>query len=172
MNGEDVSGIRERAPGAAQPPLVLIVEDRPDVQCTYGLCVRRAGYRVAFASSGEEATAKARALHPEAMIMDLFLRGSDGWAAARAIRDDPSLDGVCILAISGAAEPKIERLAYESGCDLFVSKACPIEGLLSILHGLIARKEVTFVSGTRLRAAREHHEHEHHDLEVPSQPTG
>ena len=159
MNGEDVSGVRGRA------PLVLIVDDYPDAQCAYGLCMRRAGYRVAFASSGEEAVAKARSLHPEAVIMDLFLRGSDGWTATSVIRSDPSLEDVCVVAMSGSSEPKVERLAYECGCDLFVSKACPVEALLSILHGLIAKTEVTVASGARLRAAVAHQAPLHEERE-------
>jgi two-component system cell cycle response regulator DivK len=149
MNDENVSGVRERT------PLVLVADDYPDAQWAYGLWLRRAGYRVAFASSGEEAVMLARELRPDAVIMDLCLRGSDGSAATRQIRADPRVGNVPILAVSGYAGPEFETLAYDCGCDLFVTKTCPIETLQSIVHELIARTEA-LASGTRIRVAEAH----------------
>ena len=149
MNEEDVSGVRRRA------PLVLVADDYPDAQWAYGLWLRRAGYRVAFASSGEEAVMLARELRPDAVIMDLCLRGSDGSAATRQIRAAPGGADVPILAVTGYAGPEYETLAYECGCDIFVTKTCPVETLQSIVHGLIARTEV-LASGTHMRAAEAH----------------
>ena len=157
MNGENVTGVRERT------PLVLVADDYPDAQWAYGLWLRRAGYRVAFASSGEEAVIHVKALHPDAVIMDLCLRGSDGAAATRAIRADPAVADVPIVAVSGYAGSDYERLAYECGCDLFVTKTCPVETLQSIVHGLIAKTEV-LSSGVRLRAAEAHWTSELDDL--------
>lgn len=149
MNEESVRGVRERT------PLVLVADDYPDAQWAYGLWLRRAGYRVAFASSGEETVALAKALQPDAVIMDLCLRGSAGSAATREIRADPDVGDVPILAVSGYAGPEYERLAYECGCDLFVTKTCPVETLQSIVHGLIARTEA-LASRVRLRVAEAH----------------
>ena len=66
-----------------RPPLVLVVDDYPDAQMMYGLRLRQAGYRVAFAESGEDAIQLTRQLHPDAVVMDLALKGMDGWTATR-----------------------------------------------------------------------------------------
>jgi|HubBroStandDraft_6_1064221.scaffolds.fasta_scaffold1450379_1 CheY-like chemotaxis protein len=153
MDGDRISGVGERL------PLVLVVDDYADAQWAYGVWLRRAGYRVAFASSGEEALAQARQLQPDAVIMDLCLRGTDGWTAIRDLRADPRLEDVAILAVSGYAEPQHERLAYECGCDLFVTKSCPVETLASIVHGLLAKSAVMVASGARLRTAEAHVAH-------------
>jgi two-component system cell cycle response regulator DivK len=137
---EEVSGVRERT------PLVLVVDDYLDAQAAYGLWLRRAGYRVAFASSGEQAVAQVKILYPDAVIMDLCLRGSSGWTATREIRKDPRLRRIPILAVSGHAEPELETLAYEAGCDMFVTKTCPVETILSMVHGLIARSAVVLAA--------------------------
>jgi two-component system cell cycle response regulator DivK len=149
MSEESLAGARARA------PLVLVADDYPDAQWAYGLWLRRAGYRVAFASSGEEAVMLARELHPDAVIMDLCLRGSDGSTATREIRADPAMGDIPVVAVTGYAGSEYERLAYDCGCDLFVTKTCPVETLQSILHGLIARTEV-LSSGIRLRVAEAH----------------
>ncbi len=150
MDGERISGVLGRM------PLVLVVDDYADAQWAYGLWLRRAGYRVAFASTGEEALAQARRLRPDVVIMDLCLRGTDGWTAIRDIRADYDLEDVPIVAMSGYGNPRYERLAYECGCDLFLTKTCPIEKVVSVLHGLLSQGEAVVASGARLRAADEH----------------
>ncbi len=134
MNDEHrTSLVRER------PPLVLLVDDYPDAQSMYGFRLRQAGYRVAFASTGDDAVTMARDLVPDAIVMDLCLQGRDGWTATRELRADPITRGVPIVAVSGHALPEHEKLAYECGCDLFVAKPCLPETLLSIIRGLIAK---------------------------------
>jgi two-component system OmpR family response regulator len=167
MNGDRISAVGA-LPG--QGALVLVADGYPDAQWEYGVRLRRAGFRVAFASSGEEALAQARLLRPDAVIIDLALRGTDGWTAIRDIRSDIRLDDVRILALSERAEPRHERFAYECGCDLFVTKTCPVETLLSVLHGLLAKPEGVFASGARMRTADVHPHLE--PPEVPARSTG
>lgn len=130
-------------------PLVLVVDDYLDAQSMYGFRLRHAGYRVAFASTGEEAVALARELHPAAIVMDLCLKGKDGWTATRELRADPTTKNVPIVAVSGHALPEYEQRAYECGCDLFVPKPCLPETLLSIIRGLIAKREMSAVANDR-----------------------
>ena len=129
----------EAFPSRERAPLILVVDDYPDAQMMYGLRLRQAGYRVAFAESGEDAVALTRELHPDAVVMDLSLKGKDGWTATRELREDPTTRSVPIVAVSGHALPEHEQLAYECGCDLFIAKPCLPETLLGIVRGLIAR---------------------------------
>ena len=142
MNEESAiaSGVRRRE------PLVLVADDFPDAQTIYGLTFRREGYRVAFASSGDEAISLARDLHPDAVVMDLCLRGRDGYSAMCELRADPKLEAIPVVAVSGYGDLAHETAAYECGCDMFVCKSCPMETLLSIVHGLIARSSVMKVA--------------------------
>ena len=127
-------------PAPEREPLVLVVDDYPDAQSMYGFRLRHAGYRVAFASSGDDAVTLARELRPDAIVMDLCLRGKDGWTATRELRADPTTCDFPIVAVSGHALPEHQRRAYECGCDLFVAKPCLPETLLSIVRGLIAKR--------------------------------
>jgi two-component system cell cycle response regulator DivK len=127
-------------------PLVLVVDDYPDAQSVYGLLLRREGYRVAFAASGDEAVVRARQLLPDAVVMDLCLRGKDGLEATRELRGDARLERIPVVGVSGHDTVEREARAYAAGCDMFVTKACPIETLLSIVHGLIARSSVMRVA--------------------------
>jgi CheY-like chemotaxis protein len=105
----------------------------------YGMRLRQAGYRVAFATSGEDAVVLAREIRPDAVVMDLGLEGKDGWWATRELRGHPETSKVPIVAVSGHALPEHERRAYECGADLFVAKPCLPETLLGILRGMLAK---------------------------------
>ncbi len=119
-----------RAP-AQRPegPLVLIVDDYADAQAMYGLRLRQAGYRVAFAASGEDAVRIASELSPAVVVMDLCLPGKDGWAATRELK--ASAPHLPIIAVSGHVTSEFVNLAFEAGCDVFLPKPCMPDTLLA-----------------------------------------
>jgi len=67
-------------------PLVLVVDDYEDAREMYAECLDQSGFAVAQAESGDEAVAKALALQPALIVMDLALPGMDGWSATRAMQ--------------------------------------------------------------------------------------
>jgi CheY-like chemotaxis protein len=72
-------------------PLVLIVDDEPDVRLIARLVLTSAGYDVIEAESGEAALAHIEAdQRPDAVLLDVRMRGIDGWETLRRLRNDPS----------------------------------------------------------------------------------
>jgi PAS domain S-box-containing protein len=69
------------------PANILVVEDEAIIAEDIGTSLRNLGYSVAgIASTGEEAVAKARDLHPSLVLMDIMLQGEmDGVEAAERI---------------------------------------------------------------------------------------
>src|SRR4051794_40191720 len=93
------NGSRAARDGGA--PLILIVDDYADAQAMYGLRLRQAGYRVAFAASGDDALALATELAPAVVVMDLCLPEKDGWTATRELKTNESTAHVPVIAVSG-----------------------------------------------------------------------
>lgn len=85
-------------------PRVLLVEDEPGV-AQQGMEILRTRYRVEVARDGAEGVAKARALRPDLILLDVFLPRVDGLDAAAAIRRSPDLAQVPIILI--AAKPGV-----------------------------------------------------------------
>jgi CheY-like chemotaxis protein len=139
VNDLGSSAAREDAEGPLAP-LVLVADDYLDIRSMYGARLRRAGYRVAFASSGDAAVALARELRPSAIVMDLCLEGKDGWTATSELRADPQTRNVPIVVVSGHMLPEHQQRAYACGCDLFVPKPCLPDTLLSVVRGLLAER--------------------------------
>jgi len=120
-------------------PLVLVVEDYPETQEIYREFLTFSGFRVALASTGQEAVDKARELCPDIILMDLSLPGMDGWEATREIRKDPRLQAASIVVLSGHARPGMDEVARRAGCTAFIAKPCSPTDLVAKLRALLPR---------------------------------
>ena len=97
------------APLAATSRPVLLVEDEPPLLRLAERALRRAGYEVLTAPSGEEALEllDAGAPMPAALVSDVVMPGLDGLALTARLRErDP---GLPVLLVSGYAEAALGR---------------------------------------------------------------
>jgi DNA-binding response OmpR family regulator len=60
-------------------PVVLVVDDEPDIRSLVKINLEAAGYSVITAATGEEALDRVRRNPPDAMFLDLMMPGIDGW---------------------------------------------------------------------------------------------
>ena len=85
-------------------PLVLVIEDDPEIQIIVEDALTEGGFEPAIAPSGEEAITllKSGLIKYRALVTDVFLKGRiDGWEVARQSREiDPAFP---IIYITGAA---------------------------------------------------------------------
>jgi two-component system cell cycle response regulator DivK len=57
---------------------ILVVDDNEDWRSLLALFVKRLGYEVVEATTGQEAIDRATAIHPDLILMDLGLPGMSG----------------------------------------------------------------------------------------------
>jgi two-component system phosphate regulon response regulator PhoB len=126
--------VRKPDAAAAEPPLVLVVDDYADTRLMYVENLRAAGFRVAEAGDGEEAVAMAVDLAPAAIVMDLSMPRLDGWDATRQIRAQAALRNVYIVALSAMKGMTSRAMAFDAGCDDFVEKPLDPMGLVAIVR--------------------------------------
>jgi CheY-like chemotaxis protein len=77
----------------------------------------------------------ARSLEPDVVICDIGLPEMDGYAVARAMRADPNLRGVTLVALTGYAAPEDVARAKEAGFGAHLAKPPSFERLVQILSG-------------------------------------
>jgi len=115
---------------AGTAPLVLVVDDNVDTRRMYAGYLRAVGYRVAVASEGEEAVAKARALHPAAIVLDLSMPGLDGWGAMRDLQADARTTTIPVVVLTGHdLKAHLKRAAISAGAVSYLMKPCLPEQL-------------------------------------------
>jgi DNA-binding NarL/FixJ family response regulator len=82
---------------------------------------------VGCAGDGEEAVALAVALHPDVVMLDAVMPGTDGLEAARRIRHELPHTGLVL--VSGVEQDDWERRAAEVGASVWMTKEDAISRL-------------------------------------------
>jgi two-component system CheB/CheR fusion protein len=108
---------------------VLIIEDNPDLAESLKEALQFSDHEVLVASDGRQGIKKARDFKPEVLLCDIGLPEMDGYEVARALREDPELKDVFLVALSGYAGPEDQRRAAEAGFDRHVGKPPSMEQL-------------------------------------------
>ncbi len=103
-------------------PTVLLAEDNEETRRVYGLILRHFGYRVEEATSGPEAVALTRSLHPALVLMDIGLPELDGFQASRMLKSDPVTHDVPLIAFSARVESTADLVGGTPSFDGFILK--------------------------------------------------
>jgi CheY-like chemotaxis protein len=123
--------------GPGPATLVLLVDDYPDNRDIYVQFLTYAGLRVEEAGNGHQALDKAFTLRPDVIVMDLSLPGLDGWEATRRLKQDPRTRDIPVIALTGHALAGHSKVAFDAGCDAFITKPCLPERLLDEIRAIL-----------------------------------
>jgi two-component system, chemotaxis family, chemotaxis protein CheY len=110
-----------------EQPLVLVVDDDPDILDAICDILRGEGYRVARARHGLEALARVQEERPSVILLDLMMPVMDGLAFAQALRGRDA-ESIPIVVISADGNP---QKAAAVGARGFLAKPFDIEALLN-----------------------------------------
>jgi CheY-like chemotaxis protein len=108
---------------------IQVIEDNMDVAESLREVLELHGCTVSLVSSGPAALEAAREFRPEAVLCDLGLPGMDGYQVAAALRQDPELATVLLIAVSGYGQDEDRRRSHEAGFDLHLTKPVHFEEL-------------------------------------------
>lgn len=110
---------------------ILVIDDDEAARDLFSQYLRKEGYTVITASSGEEGLHLARVTCPVAITTDVMMPGMDGWDVLAAIKDDPDLADipVIVMTIGGGA-----HRAYALGAAEFMTKPVNRHRLTNVLH--------------------------------------
>ena len=103
-------------------PLVLVADDDDDILLLVTTRLRRDGFEVIAARTGDEALALARERRPVVAVLDIGMPGLDGLEVLQKIRADASLTGMKVLLLTAKAQESDVRRGYEAGADSYVRK--------------------------------------------------
>jgi two-component system cell cycle response regulator DivK len=116
---------------------VLVVEDVEDTRFYMRLELEHHGFIVFEADNGKAAVDLAAQEIPDVILMDLSLPLMDGFAAAKLIRQNDSLQRVPIIAVTAHHETDFRADAKAAGFDAYVTKPIDIDSLKELINGLL-----------------------------------
>jgi CheY-like chemotaxis protein len=121
-----------------EPPLVLVVDDDPDILDAICDILDGEGYRVARASHGLEALAAVSRERPAIILLDLVMPVMDGVAFAQALRARDRDGGMPIVVISADGTPQKVAAVGARG---FLAKPFDIAALLAQVEAITRAPE-------------------------------
>jgi two-component system chemotaxis response regulator CheY len=111
-----------------RPPLVLVVDDDPDILDAICDILEGEGYRVSRARHGQEALERVEEERPAIILLDLMMPVMDGLAFAQVLRKREEQDRIPIVVISADGNP---QKAAAVGAQGYLAKPFDIDALLT-----------------------------------------
>jgi two-component system cell cycle response regulator DivK len=101
---------------------ILLIEDNEQNRYLLTFLLEQHGYRVMSAADGARGIEAAKTFLPSLILLDIQLPTMDGYAVARALRQNASLCDVPIVAVTSYAMPGDQEKALEAGCTGYIEK--------------------------------------------------
>lgn len=108
---------------------ILVVDDEPSIVLAVKDELIFEGYEVDAATDGHEALAKARALRPDVLLLDLMLPGLNGFEICRQLRPQMPEMWIIIFTVRGQEADRIT--GFEAGADDYVTKPFSLRELVA-----------------------------------------
>ncbi|WP_437744815.1 response regulator [Sorangium sp. So ce302] len=139
-------------------PLVLLIEDEPQMRRFLRAMLAARGYRLVEAETGSDGIAQATTRNPDLVLLDLGLPDMDGLEVTRRLREWSAVP-IIVLSARGQEQDKIDAL--DGGADDYLTKPFSAGELLARL-----RVALRHAASAARGAAAEGHCFAVHDVEV------
>ncbi|MDB5842918.1 MAG: hypothetical protein JWP79_228 [Polaromonas sp.] len=120
---------------------VLVVDDNVDAAQTLGMLLEFSGYEVRMAHDGLSAVDAALAWRPDAVLLDIGLPGLSGYGVAQRIRQEPTLEGMVLIALTGYSQESDRQFSREAGFDHHLAKPANFDVLEKLLKAVSEKLE-------------------------------
>jgi two-component system, cell cycle sensor histidine kinase and response regulator CckA len=120
---------------------ILVVDDEPDLLLFLTFLMKRAGYDVIGASTGEESIRKVKEERPDLILLDVVLPDLDGFEICRRIRSDSETKDTFIIILSArrtTVNNQVEGL--QAGADGYMTKPVDPDELLARVNAMVRIK--------------------------------
>jgi two-component system alkaline phosphatase synthesis response regulator PhoP len=120
---------------------ILVVDDEPGIVTIVRDYLDRAGFRVLTAGDGETALRLARTERPSLVLLDLMLPGLDGLDVTRALRQDPSTNGLPLIMLTARVDETDRVAGLELGADDYITKPFSPREVVARVRAVLRRAE-------------------------------
>ncbi len=120
---------------------VLVVDDEPNILELLEYNLKKEGYDVLRAETGEAAVAMISKQRPDIVLLDQMLPGIDGLGVLKSIRSTEALADMPVIMVTARAEEVDKIIGLELGADDYVSKPFSVRELCARVKALLRRSK-------------------------------
>lgn len=139
--------------GTPDPDRILLVDDDEDLRTLVGYNLERAGFAVTPAKDGLEALELLAGGTFDLVVSDVMMPRMHGFELCRRVREQPELDDIPFLFLTGKGDPDDQYRGLMGGADDYLAKPFDVAALLARVRGHLARRKRRPSSGLSLPPA-------------------
>jgi len=122
---------------------ILLVDDEADILEFLGYNLRKEGYQVFKAKSGQKAIELAKENTPHLIMLDVMMPGMDGMQTCAELKKIPSLSDTLIVFLTARGEDYSQIAGFEAGADDYITKPIRPRVFLSRIQAILRRHKQT-----------------------------
>jgi CheY-like chemotaxis protein len=116
-----------------QPPLLLVIDDEPEVLGQLATVLGGAGYLCQCCASADDALRFTESNTPDLIISDINLAGHSGLEMCEQMKNRPEMYDVPVMFLSGVQIPDVIRRSHAAGGSYYLRKPFDPEVLLELV---------------------------------------
>ncbi|MBI5252816.1 MAG: response regulator [Euryarchaeota archaeon] len=115
---------------------IMVVDDEPDILFLTGIMLKKRGYEIIEASSGEECLDKLKKEKPDLILLDILGVGGD--KILEKIKNDEKFKSIPVVMFTVVKEEKIGSMFECAGYDAYIEKPFERDKMLATVQSLLA----------------------------------
>jgi CheY-like chemotaxis protein len=120
------------------PARILVIEDNPINSELMAYLLRAFGHTILCASDGDEGLQMASRERPDLILCDVGLPRMDGCEVARALKANPALAEIPLVAVTASAMAEQRQRIVSAGFDGFLTKPFEVENFVAQVEQFLA----------------------------------
>ncbi len=116
---------------------ILIVDDSPTETHVMTAMLKKHGFTVLTAGSGEDGINTAKTDKPDLILMDIVMEGMNGFQASRQISTNPETSNIPIIMVSTKDQETDKMWGLRQGAKDYVTKPAKEKELISKINALL-----------------------------------
>lgn len=119
--------------------IALVVDDSPDTVSMLSDALEQENLSVLVALSGNQALSILKRITPDVILMDAMMPGKNGFETCREIREDPSLEDIPVIFMTGLDSQDHMLESFRSGAVDYIQKPVRISELVERIRHHVQR---------------------------------
>jgi two-component system, sensor histidine kinase and response regulator len=120
---------------------ILVIDDEEPIRRLILMALRKKGFAVIEAESGEQGIELARTNLPDLVLSDVKMAKMDGYMVLAELRSDPRTTAIPVILMTGQPHPAGMRQGMELGADDYLPKPFTVPAMLAAVDARLKKQD-------------------------------